>query len=143
MKQHFPGDPVIANPREEFGPGIAVYISKGGTRVPPGGKTGDVTIRKPDGQAIGRFGEKTAYLLEFRKPYSDAQLVKIIEAGQTSPREIPLEQVPIVEAARVADREDHKVFEQQFAGIGSSGTYGSLDGRSGRRPTRNKKEAGK
>jgi hypothetical protein len=65
--------------------------------------------------------------------YSDKELIRIIRAGETHPRSLSPELIPVAEAARVAAKEDLKVLEQQFAGIGVSGTYGSLDRRTPRR----------
>jgi hypothetical protein len=121
MIQHMPGDPTMSNPHEKFGTAIPIRVSKGGTKARPGGKTGPVIISAPG------FENDT------RPPYSDAKLIAIIEQGQASPREIPEELLDKVEYERVACKEDHHVLEQQFAGIGVSGTYGSLDGRASRR----------
>jgi hypothetical protein len=128
MRQHMPGDMVLSSPFEEFGTGIPVFLSKGGSRDHPRSKTGPVTVKEP--------GHEDRVI----PPYPDAKLMAIIEDGLQNPRPIPPGLLDRTEAARVACKEDQKILETQFAGIGVSGTFGSLDGRSRRRPTKGKTE---
>jgi hypothetical protein len=80
---------------------------------------------------IDRGGELT-----MERAYGEARVQEIVEQGRERPREIPPELRQKVEAARATDKEDHKHLEMTFAGIGTSGSYGSLDGRNRRRPAK-------
>lgn len=108
-----------------------VYVNLGPNRIakPTGNRAvSDVVVQQPDGTVT------------MQDAYSESRLQEIIEQGSTRPRVIPPELQDRVEASRVADREDHRILETQFAGIGASGTYGSLDGRTKRRPAKNIQE---
>jgi hypothetical protein len=113
---------------KQWMPGNTGWTDLGPTRrkTPIGrAAASDVTVRQQDGTTT------------VVPAYAESHLQKIIEDGRTNPRELPEDVQKVVEAARVADREDHKILEQQFAGIGASGSYGSLDGRNSRRPGKN------
>jgi hypothetical protein len=128
MLQHMPGDLVIRNPREEFGTGIAVRVNKGPSRTKPS-RCGPVIRSLPGWGPVAL------------PAYPESRLKEIIEQGNCSPREIPDHLIDRVERERVADKEDHRILEQQYAGFASTGTFGSLDGRNSKRSTKNKTEA--
>jgi hypothetical protein len=97
---------------------------------------GPTRIRVPTGRAaVSSVAVSTPFkgVLRLQKAYTESELQAIIEQGQSNPRPIPPELQERVEAARVAAKEDHRVLEMQFAGIGASGSYGSLDGRNRKR----------
>ncbi len=101
----------------------ADLVSGGPSRSPRPGKAGSVTVRRIRDGAVVRI----------HAAYSDKELSRIIEEGETSPRVLSPELVIAAERARVEGKEDLRALETQFAGIGVSGTYGSLDRRKPKR----------
>ncbi len=99
------------------------WTDRGPSRSPKPGKSGVVVIRRlSDDYSVGT-----------RAPYSDAKLQEIIEQGRSEPRYLDPDTAMIADRARAEASEDLRAVEQQFAGIGTSGSYGSLDGRNSRR----------
>jgi hypothetical protein len=103
------------------------WRARGSCRAPKPGKPGDVTITDASGKHI-------------RAAYSESVLRRIIEEGLLHPRLLTPEEAWDAEQARVRSREDLRAIEMQFAGIGVSGTYGSLDGRNSRRSQQQERE---
>ena len=117
MKQSMPGD-------RTTGHDATRWLDMGPARVPKPGKAGIVSVLYC-GVPVGPIR-----MLQRTQPaYSDKELIRIIREGETHPRQLTPAMVLIAEAARVAAKEDLRIFETQFAGLGVSGTYGSLDRR--------------
>lgn len=109
-------------------PGDRGWTDMGPAKAPRPGKAGAVAVTY-----CGVPPGPVAVFCRTQQPYSDKELIRIIREGETHPRLLTPAQVLVAERARVDAREDLKVLEQQFAGIGVSGTYGSLDRRTPRR----------
>jgi hypothetical protein len=112
----------------QFMPADRGWLNMGPARAPRPGKAGVVAV------SYGGVPVGAVYILQRTQPaYSDKELIRIIREGETHPRQLTPAMVLIAEAARVAAKEDLRIFETQFAGLGVSGTYGSLDRRTPRR----------
>ena len=108
----------------QFMPGDDRWLNMGPAKAPRPGKAGAVAITY-----TGAGPGPVSVLRRIQQPYSEKEQIRIIRQGETTPRQLTPAMVLIAEAARVAAKEDLRIFETQFAGLGVSGTYGSLDRR--------------
>jgi hypothetical protein len=123
VRDHMPGQRNIhVGSLEEHNYSIVQgWTNRGPSRAPRPGKAGTVTVTRRSDSTLTH------------PAYGDKALALIIEQGEARPRVLPAEIVIEAERARVEGREDLRALEQQFAGIGVSGTYGSLDRRKPKR----------